>query len=157
MFAYWKWLLAFKPNISDLVAEATTLFALNHTGAWLAAKGEAERNAIILKAQRDVHSSEVQSKASGNSRSEVGKSGEREGGIGKKGEGKKGGDEATHAENRGTRFVAFTCRNRRGSREDVNGKTRRGAGKVGSSQRPNQLQKKGFEAEVRFGQTDFVF
>lgn len=63
MFAYWKWLLAFKPNISDLVAEATTLFALNHTGAWLAAKGEVERNAIILKAQKDVKSIRAQYKA----------------------------------------------------------------------------------------------
>ena len=58
MFAYWKWLLAFKPNIS----EATTLFTLNHTGAWLAAKGEAERNAIILMAQRDVKSIRAQYK-----------------------------------------------------------------------------------------------
>ena len=61
MFAYLKWLLVFKLNISNFMAKATTLFPLNRTGAWLAAKGEA--NAIILKAQRDVKSIQAQYKA----------------------------------------------------------------------------------------------
>ena len=54
MFAYWKFLLNHKPNISDLSAEAFTLFALNKTGAWLDAQTEADRNQIVMNAQKDV-------------------------------------------------------------------------------------------------------
>ena len=54
MFAYWKFLLTYFPNISDLTAESFTLFALNKTGAWLDAQTEADRNQIIMNAQKDV-------------------------------------------------------------------------------------------------------
>jgi hypothetical protein len=54
MFAYWDWLLRYRPNISTLTAEAFTLFALNKTGDWLQALGEEERNKVIRQAQTDT-------------------------------------------------------------------------------------------------------
>ena len=54
MFGYWKFLLTYKPNISDLTAEAFTLFALNKTADWIDAKSESERNEIISKSAKDV-------------------------------------------------------------------------------------------------------
>ena len=39
IFGYWKQLMRYMPNVQALTAEAFTLFAMNKTSAWLAAKG----------------------------------------------------------------------------------------------------------------------
>ena len=56
MFGYWKQLLVYMPNVSALTAEAFTLFSLNHTYEWLAAKEATERREIIVRARKDVKS-----------------------------------------------------------------------------------------------------
>ena len=42
------------PNVRALTAESFTLFALNHTGAWLAAKTAEEQRVIVEKARKAV-------------------------------------------------------------------------------------------------------
>ena len=54
MFAYWKFLLTYMPNISDMTAEGYTLFAINKTSEWLEAQDEAARNSIITQSIKDV-------------------------------------------------------------------------------------------------------
>ena len=54
MFAHWKRLLQYMPNVSDYTAETFTLYACNHTGKYLASKSEEERRQIILQSRRDA-------------------------------------------------------------------------------------------------------
>ena len=54
MFGYWKLLMRYMPNASHLTCETFTLYSTNNTAAYLAAKSEEERRAIIAQARRDV-------------------------------------------------------------------------------------------------------
>lgn len=54
IFAFYDQLLRTRPHISTIVAEASTMFALNKTSKWLDAKSKEEEKVILKEAKKQV-------------------------------------------------------------------------------------------------------